>query len=151
MDHKNNIVMDRVSELLDYLQQHIMSYFSINEVFQSSILSERWKHVWTTVLILKVHTTLFGSSKVKKNLDIQRKLQDFYIFVEKTLGRHCKQRLSIKEFSLIHCLGNRKSFSLVDRWVNYVVRSDVKELSLIFIPRYCICDQYYYYEIYQLP
>ena len=151
MGHKNNIVVDKVSKLLDYLQQHIMSYLSINEVFQSSILSKRWKHVWIAVPILKVHTTLFGSSEVKKNLDIQRKLEDFYIFVEKTLGRHCQQRLSIKEFSLIHCLGNRKSFSLVDRWINYEVRSDVKKLSLIFVPRYCVCDQYYYYERYQLP
>ena len=70
MDHKNNIVVDRVSELLDCLQQHIMSYLSINEVFQSSILSKRWKHVWTVVPILKVYTTLFGSFEVKKNLDI---------------------------------------------------------------------------------
>ena len=70
MDHKNNIVVDKLSELLDYLQQHIMSYLSINEVFQSSILSKRWKHVWIAVPILKVHTTLFGSSEVKKNLDI---------------------------------------------------------------------------------
>ena len=148
MDHKNNIVVDRMSELLDYLQQHIMSRLSINEDFQSSILSKRWKHVWTAVPVLKVHTTLFGSSQVKKNLDIQRKLQNFYIFVQKTLGRQCKQRLGIKEFSLIHCLGNRKSFSLFDRWINYVVRSDVKKLSLIFVPGYCICDQYYYYKWY---
>ena len=48
-------------------------------------------------------------------------------------------------------LGNLKSFSLVDRWINYVVRSDVKKLSLIFIPGYYTCDQYYYYERYQLP
>ena len=55
------------------------------------------------------------------------------------------------EFSLIHCLGNHKSFSLVDRWINYVVRSDVKNLSMIIVPGYCICDQYYYYERYKLP
>ena len=151
MDHKNKIVVDRVFGQLDYLQQQIMSYLSINDVFQSFILSKRWKNVWTTVPILKVHTTLFGSSEVRKNLDIQRKLQGFYISMEKTLGRQCKQRLSNKEFSLIHCLANRKSFSLVDRWINYVVRSDVKKLSLIFVPGQCIYDQYYYYERYQLP
>ena len=151
MDHKNNIVVDRVSELLDYLQQHIMSYLSINEVFQSSILFKRWKHMWTAIPILKVRTKLFGSSEVKKNVDIQRKLQDIYISVDKTLGSQFKQRLSIKEFSLIHCLGNHKSFSLVDRWINYVVRSDVKNLSMIIVPGYCICDQYYYYERYKLP
>ncbi|XP_030958837.1 F-box protein At3g59000-like [Quercus lobata] len=146
MDHKNNVAVDKVSELLDYLQQHILSYLSINEVFQPSILYKRWKHVWTVVPVLKVHTTLFGSSEMKKNLDIQRKLWDFCIFVEKTLGRHCKQRLTIKEFSLIHCLDNRKSFSLVDRWINYVVKSDVKKLSLIFVLGYCIFDEDYYYE-----
>ena len=70
MDHKNKIVVDRVFGQLDYLQQQIMSYLSINDVFQSFILSKRWKNVWTTVPILKVHTTLFGSSKVRKNLDI---------------------------------------------------------------------------------
>ena len=62
------------------------------------------------------------------------KVSRLYISMEKTLGRQCKQRLSNKEFSLIHCLANRKSFSLVDRWINYVVRSDVKKLSLIFVP-----------------
>uniref|UniRef100_A0A7N2L7L0 Uncharacterized protein n=1 Tax=Quercus lobata TaxID=97700 RepID=A0A7N2L7L0_QUELO len=113
-DHKSNIALDRVSELLDYLQQHILSYLSINEVFQSPMLSKRRKHVWTAVPVLKVHTTLFGSSEVKKNLHIQRKLWDFFFFVEKNLGRHCKQRLNTKEFSLIHYLDNRKSFSLVD-------------------------------------
>ena len=70
MDHKNYKVVDKVFEVLDYLQQHIMSYLSINEVIQSYILSKRWKHVWTAVPILKVHTTLFGSSEVKNNLDI---------------------------------------------------------------------------------
>ena len=62
------------------------------------------------------------------------KVSRLYISMEKTLGRLCKQRLSNKEFSLIHCLANRKSFSLVNRWINYVVRSDVKKLSLIFVP-----------------
>ena len=113
MDHKNKIVVDRVFGQLDYLQQQIMSYLSINDVFQSFILSKRWKNVWTTVPILKVHTTLFGSSEVRKNLDIQRKLQDFYISMGKTLGRHCKQRLSIKEFSLIHCLVISNHFLLL--------------------------------------
>ena len=33
--------------------------------------------------------------------------------MEKTLGRHCKQRLSIKEFSLIHCLVISNHFLLL--------------------------------------
>ena len=49
MDHKNYIAADRISELPDHLQQHILSSLSINEVVQSPILSKRWKHVWTAV------------------------------------------------------------------------------------------------------
>ncbi|XP_065629969.1 glyoxylate/hydroxypyruvate/pyruvate reductase 2KGR [Quercus suber] len=76
MDHKNYIVADRISELPDHLQQHILSYLSINEVVQSSVLSKRQKHVWTAVPVLGFSTILFGSTDNKKNLDIQRKLQD---------------------------------------------------------------------------
>jgi len=82
MDHKNYIAADMISELPDCLQQHILSYLSINEVVQSSVLSKRWKHVWTAVPVLGFNIILFGSTDNKKNLDIQRKLKDFYIFVE---------------------------------------------------------------------
>ena len=96
MDHKNYIAADRISELPDHLQQHILSSLSINEVVQSPILSKRWKHVCTAVPVLGFNTILFGSTDHKKNLDIQRKLQDFYIFVEKSLESHHKQRLTIR-------------------------------------------------------
>ncbi|XP_075658810.1 F-box/LRR-repeat protein 25-like [Castanea sativa] len=102
MDHKNYTTVDRIFELLDHLQQYILSYLSINEVVQSSVLSKRWNHVWTAIPILGFDTTLYGyrEYKSKKNLDMQRKLQDFYILVEKPLGRHCKHWISIKEFTL---------------------------------------------------
>ena len=70
MDHKNYIAADRIFELPDYLQQHILSYLSINEVVQSSVLSKRQKHVWIAVPVLGFNTILFGSTDNKKKLDI---------------------------------------------------------------------------------
>ena len=96
MDHKNYIAANRIFELPNHLQQHILSYLSINEVVQSFVLSKRWKHVWTVVPVLGFNTILFGSIDDTKNLDIQRKIQDFYIFVEKSLESHHKQRLTIR-------------------------------------------------------
>ncbi|XP_065631982.1 F-box/LRR-repeat protein 25 [Quercus suber] len=113
MDHKNYIAADRISELPNHLQQHILSYLSINEVVQSSVLSKRWKHVWTAVPVLGFNTILFGSTEDKKNLDIQRKLQDFYIFLEKSLESRHKQRLTIREF-ISHGLDKRSLNSRVD-------------------------------------
>ena len=136
MDHMNYIATDRISKLPDHLQQHILSYLSINEVVQSSVLSKRWKNVWTAVPVLGFNTILFGSTDNKKNLDIQRKLQDFYIFVEKSLESHLKQRLTIREFMLTHGLDKRSLNSRLDCWINYVVKSDVKKLSLHFAAGY---------------
>ena len=48
----------------------------------NTILSKSWKHVWTAVPVQGFNTILFGSVDDKKNLGIQRKLQDFYIFVK---------------------------------------------------------------------
>ena len=136
MDHMNYIATDRISKLPDHLQQHILSYLSINEVVQSSVLSKRWKNVWTAVPVLGFNTILFGSTDDKKNLDIQRKLQDFHIFVEKSLKSRHKQRLTIREFILTHGLDKRSLNSRVDCWINYVVKSDVKKLSLHFAAGY---------------
>ena len=79
---------------------------------------------------------MFGSTDDKKNLDIQRKLQDFHIFVEKSLKSRHKQRLTIREFILTHGLDKRSLNSRVDCWINYVVKSDVKKLSLHFAAGY---------------
>ena len=136
MDHMNYIATDRISKLPDHLQQHILSYLSINEVVQSSVLTKRWKNVWTVVPVLGFNTILFGSTDHKKNLDIQRKLQDFHIFVEKSLKSRHKQRLTLREFILTHGLDKRSLNSRVDCWINYVVKSDVKKLSLHFAAGY---------------
>ena len=54
----------------------------------------------TAVPVLGFNIILFGSTDNKKSLDIQRKLNDFYIFVEKSLESRHKQRLTIREFIL---------------------------------------------------
>ena len=85
MDHKNYIAADRISELPDHLQQHIPSYLSINEVVQSSILSKRWKHVWTAVPVLGFMLCLVRVKAFPENIlfsrnAIFRKGKCFHVF-----------------------------------------------------------------------
>ncbi|GMY20406.1 putative F-box protein At1g49610 [Fagus crenata] len=110
----------------------------------------------TSIPVLELNTTSFGSTswrevgKKKRNiprqqrLDIQRKNTDFYNFVDKTLQSLSKKRLHVKKFTLTDSLDKGKSVSRIDRWISFVIESDVEELSLNF-------DQGWYCRKYQLP
>jgi hypothetical protein len=143
-DHKNYPAVDRISELPDHLLQEILSFLLTKQAVQSTILSKRWKHVGTTSPVLDFDTTSFGSiswrvAAMGKKKNIQKKNEehrgytDFYNFAEKTLRSHSKKRLQVKKLTLIDCLDKQKSVSRVDRWINFLVESNiVEELSLDF-------------------
>lgn len=57
---------------------------------------------------------------------------ELYHFVEQNLLSRRRQGLSIKKFTLAVYLSTPKSVSRVDRWIEYVVNSDVEELNLDF-------------------
>ena len=131
--------MDRISELPEVVLQYILSFLPIKQVVQSTVLSTRWKHIWTTFPNLVFDETYFDSKlwrspKNKKNPEVQKKIKALFNFVEKTLQSHHRQRLHINKF-LLHCKAQKKSISFVetvDRWIGFVVDSDVEEMNLGF-------------------
>lgn len=130
--------MDRISELPEVVLQYILSFLPIKQVVQSTVLSTRWKHKWTTFPNLVFDETYFDEtlwfSKNKKNLEVQKKIKALFNFVEKTLQSHHRQRLHINKF-VLHCTVRKKSISFVEtvhRWIGFVVDSDVEELNLGF-------------------
>ncbi|XP_050289693.1 F-box/FBD/LRR-repeat protein At3g26920-like [Quercus robur] len=69
--------MDRISELPEVVLQYILSFLPIKQVVQSTVLSTRWKHIWTTFPNLVFDetyfdTTLWWSPKNKKNPEVQK-------------------------------------------------------------------------------
>ena len=98
----------------------------------------------TTSPVLDFDTTSFGSiswrvaamgkkKNTQKKNEEHRGYTDFYNFVEKTLRSLSKKRLQVKKLTLIDCLDKQKSVSCVDRWINFLVESNiVEELSLDF-------------------
>jgi hypothetical protein len=107
------MVMEQKVELpIEVVQvQHILSFLPIEQVVQSSIFSKRWKRVWTTFPIPG-----FDEIKIR---NLKRKRDSLCSFVD--------QNLRINNFTL-----DEKSVSRVDRWIGFVVESDVKELILHF-------------------
>ena len=129
--------VDRISQLPEAVVKHILSFLPTKQVVQSTLFSKTWKHAWTTFPILGFHKTFFESQSLysrnkRKDRDVQKKKADFQKFVERNLRSRSRKRLRIKKFSLSDCLVKPKSMSRVDRWVSFVVESDVEVLNLSF-------------------
>ena len=123
------IETDRLSELPIEVLQHILSFLPTKQVFQSTLLSTTWRHVWTTFPTLK-----FDSTNKRNSKDVKGIKANFYKFVEKTLRirHHQSERSQIKNFELVDVLPHSKSMSRVDRWISFVLESDIEELNLDF-------------------
>ncbi|RZC82035.1 hypothetical protein C5167_044611 [Papaver somniferum] len=79
----NNIgeAEDRISQLPDSLLHHILSFLDIEHVARSSLLSKRWKYIWTSIPTLvfpSYHSKPPSSSETNK----------FMEFVDRTLHLH---------------------------------------------------------------
>jgi hypothetical protein len=135
MEHEHKI--DRISELPDLLLQHILCFLPIKKVVQSSIFSKRWKHVWFKIPVLEFDQTFFEypdpvktSRKIRKKRG--KKRTKLYNRVNQILLSHRSQGLKINKFTLVMKLSKPKLLSRADRWIDYVVKSDVEELNLDF-------------------
>lgn len=117
-DDDVGIETDRLSELPIEVMQHILSFLPTKQVFQSTLLSTIWRHVWTTFPTLKFHSTNKRNSE-----DVKRIKANFYKFVEKTSRiRHDQsERSHIKNFELMDSLPHSKSMSRIDRWISFVL------------------------------
>jgi hypothetical protein len=130
MEHK----IDRISELPDPILEHIVSFIPTKQLLQLSVLSKRWENVWTLFPIPEFVQHLFINNLRKvppneKEEEIQRKKDEFKSFVERSLrGRH-RQRLSINKFRL-HMMLDESDCTIVNRWIDYAIECDVKELNL---------------------
>ncbi|XP_050289688.1 uncharacterized protein LOC126727820 [Quercus robur] len=121
-DDDDVVVVDRISELPEDVLQHILSFLPTKQVFQSTLLSTRWKHVWTTFPILNFDkTSMLWSSEKKNDPEVKIKRRNFYKFLNKCLRLRSRQsqRPHIKNFTLEVSVQNHKSKSRVDRWISH--------------------------------
>lgn len=133
---ENEYNMDKISKLPDFLLQQVLSFLTIKQVVQSSLLSKRWKHVWFTIPVLEFDGAYFETKlwcrDREKTRQIQRKRVELYHFAEQNLVSRRRQRLKINKLTLFMYLRTPKTVSRVDRWIDYSLKSNVEELNLDF-------------------
>ncbi|KAE8077062.1 hypothetical protein FH972_015667 [Carpinus fangiana] len=135
MEHK----IDRISELPDPILEHILSFIPTKQTLQLSILSKRWQRVWALFPVPEFNQFPFDKNLRKvppneKEQEIQRKKEEFINFVERSLLARYWQRLNLNKFSLV-TLFDESDYAFVNRWIDYAIECNVKELNLDFSVR----------------
>ncbi|KAK2654779.1 hypothetical protein Ddye_014635 [Dipteronia dyeriana] len=132
--------MDRFSELPDYIIHHIMSYLSTDEAAQTCVLSKRWNHLRASFPILDFDQIYFvGKDLATRHPDffsIREKrrfcklINQFIQFVDASLLRFCKLKVSMQKFRLsMTLLDVEGDTSLLDNWIELAVANEVKEFD----------------------
>ncbi|KAL7087708.1 hypothetical protein ACP275_13G084800 [Erythranthe tilingii] len=109
--------LDRLSDLPDSVLTHILSFLPTKFSVRSSILGQRWRHLWTYV----------------PNLDFDCSDQTI---IDKVLSTHKFQ--SINTFRLSSKPVNRTDPWIISTWINIAIDRNIRKLDLCFFD-YTIC------------
>ncbi|XP_074270579.1 F-box/LRR-repeat protein At3g58900-like [Silene latifolia] len=123
-DQGSGNCLDRISTLPNELLGHILSFLPTKCAVITSVLSTRWRYLFTLTTCLSFEDEpCFGSTKECKEIEAARKIS-FKAFVDKVLELH--KTLPINKFRLI-C---RTSYDNSDynRWVSTAVQKGVQDL-----------------------
>ncbi|XP_073303402.1 F-box/LRR-repeat protein At3g58900-like isoform X2 [Primulina huaijiensis] len=114
----------KISHLPDCILHRILSYLPTKEVVATSILSKRWKHLWTEVTYFDFDDSMLYSSQTdfRHPLDVTR----FMNFVERVLLVREKSDMKRFRLSCRVCF----SESSVHEWISAALRHNVQELDL---------------------
>ncbi|XP_059308696.1 F-box/FBD/LRR-repeat protein At1g13570-like [Lycium ferocissimum] len=102
-------VVDRILELLP-----------VHDAARTCVLSKKWRDIWTTLPYL-VLDNLFCKKLTAKSQAVFRKIVDDILLQH--IGNTVKFVLDVSEVHL-------SSYADINRWMRYVTRNGVKELSL---------------------
>ncbi|KNA08448.1 hypothetical protein SOVF_162590 [Spinacia oleracea] len=111
--HKKDGI-DRISTFPDHVLGNILSLLSLKDAIRTSILSSRWRYLWT--LSMSLDLTLFENEGLEK----------FESFVNYVLD-NCKS-MNLDKFHL-HC-PEAVGFSLINDWVSSAISRNPKQLDL---------------------
>jgi hypothetical protein len=144
-------MVDRISNLPDSLLSHILSFLKIKEYVATSILSSRWKLVWTLVPIVEFDANEFkwkSSSSDKEQSPNQNQDQSYRFRFAHIVSRFCALRNGnpIQKFRLLWRSLDCDPIH-VDTWIRATIACGLEELDLAICyghPFYLPCTLFSY-------
>lgn len=118
---------DRISKLPDEILVHILSFLSVKEAADTSVLSKRWLPLWTYIYRLHFNATK-PLNEVALNPKLRKMHMNKYIrWVNRTLQMCKVERLD--QFRVCFDL-NKFAHHDIDRWLEFAVSRQVQRLEL---------------------
>lgn len=111
--------MDFISGLLDDVLVHLLSFLDIKSAVRTSVLSKRWKYVWTRMMDLAF-----------MKMDVKPEMHKFCKCMDTVIASN--QAPYLKSFR-VQYMGVDSHSADVDNWVNFAFQKKVHNLSLIFL------------------
>ncbi|CAL1395832.1 unnamed protein product [Linum trigynum] len=111
---------DRLSSLPGEILSHILSFLETKYAVSTSILSQRWKYLWTRVSILDLVDSLHVPSQEPRDLAFSR-------FVDRVLSEHMNLN-SLRRLRLLFSTNSRPSSSF---WCKMELDSNASQLEEI--------------------
>lgn len=106
---------DRISALTDHLLYHILSSLELKDVIRTSLLSRRWRTLWTSIPTLDLGTWPAGTDK-----KIATVLTFFLLHYDNPKIKKFRAHFHCEDLTDYH----------VNSWIRFAVKRDVEELDL---------------------
>ncbi|RZC46405.1 hypothetical protein C5167_039356 [Papaver somniferum] len=119
---------DRISALPESILHHILSFLELKQAIKSSILSSKWRYVWTSLPFLYFDFGLFETKNLK-----QSKAKSFEKFVDRVF--QLRDTSSVIERLNLNCSGfispdPQNLINSIYTWILIGLKRKVKELYL---------------------
>ncbi|XP_019100763.1 PREDICTED: putative F-box/LRR-repeat protein At3g18150 [Camelina sativa] len=117
--------MDLISSMPDVILQHILFFVPTKLAIETSVLSKRWRQVWSNISGLSI-------DDYKNDADA----------INETLTRYTASKMI--KFHLSSCM-IKHTVTNINRWIEFAMSRNVEDLSLFvdFVHGYNIPDLFY--------
>ncbi|XP_074282062.1 F-box/FBD/LRR-repeat protein At1g78750-like isoform X2 [Silene latifolia] len=129
------VTIDRISELPEFILHTILVMLDPKEAGRASVLSKRWYEAWSSIPVLNFQLQYFTTS-MEVDFYERGMAQRLMRFIDKTMQRYFTEKYKITEMYLAVAIDDKKTATLVDKWIMIAVQNPIQKLEIEFFGRY---------------
>uniref|UniRef100_A0A2P2IJN0 F-box domain-containing protein n=1 Tax=Rhizophora mucronata TaxID=61149 RepID=A0A2P2IJN0_RHIMU len=119
-----------LNDLPDDVVIHILSFLPTKSAIQSSLISRKWRNLWTQLSCLNFPYSFTATAAASAGTFVTPR--SFSDFISQTLLQRHPKSPSLHSFDLEFDFRDRISSSHVDSWLRYAIHHRVQEIKLDF-------------------